>query len=69
MNIIAIFYEPSLKEGQSIVEFLTNTFLLPKALSHIDALADAQETNIVVRHMAKYIGCTFISRSLIGAMR
>ena len=40
-----------------------------KLLSHIDALADAQGTNMVVRHTAKYVGCKFISRSLIGTIR
>ena len=40
-----------------------------KLLSHIDALADAQGTNMVVRHTAKCVGCKFISRSLIGTIR
>ena len=40
-----------------------------KLLSHIDALADAQGTYMVVRHTAKYVGCKFISRSLIGTIR
>ena len=43
--------------------------LILKLLSHIDALADAQGTNTVVRHTAKYVGCKFISRSLIGTIR
>jgi len=40
-----------------------------KAVSHIDVQADAQGTNMVVRHTAKYVGCKFISRSLIGTIR
>jgi len=40
-----------------------------KLLSHIDTLADAQVTNMVVRHTAKYVGCKFINRSLIRTIR
>ena len=47
------------------LKYMTNV----KLLSHIDALADAQGTNMVVRHTAKYVGCKFIRRSLIGTIR
>jgi len=52
-----------------ILNDFANFCTVVKLLSHIDALADAQGTNMVVRHTAKYVSCKFISRSLIGTIR
>jgi len=54
-----------------LAEAIPNAYSSPliKAVSHIDVLADAQGTNMDVHHTAKYVGCKFISRSLIGTIR
>ena len=68
MKGISIIHE-SLKEERSINQTIKksvqqeNPMLFGrslKALSHIDA----RETNMVVRHTAKYVGCAFLGCGL-----